>query len=365
MDGNIEDLVLSGKLFNPPSRSTSPIRTPSPSSPTRIVQWPNDADAEYEYDSDAERRRAIEEKIASQQEDSIGMGPGRTGVKGVIRDRDEANGMQRAKRADEVRALNKQMEKASLGGKTWAEEEEERLTEKAREEGKTVQELRSRGEAQARDDAQARRGRFGHLREVGLKGYLQAIESEERHVWVVVHIYDPSLDRCATLDDSLSRIARLHPSAKFLRVRAGAIGFASAQPTATSYSSSSLHVPKQPFKLTRTPSRKILVPGRYPTDEDDDEDDDDDEYGSSGGEEDQWDDDKVDTDVLPTMLVYRGGDLVHSWVRVDWEAKMGIEELLKRHHILSETRSSTRGDDFDDDDDLDDGELIFGNSDDE
>lgn len=125
------------------------------------------------------------------------------------------------------------------------------------------------------------------------------------------------------------------------------------------------------------------MPGRYPTDEDDDEDDDDDEYGSSGGEEDQWDDDKVDTDVLPTMLVYRGGDLVHSWVRVDWEAKMGIEELLKRcvdsrlilllsadlrhcrHHILSETRSSTRGDDFDDDDDLDDGELIFGNSDDE
>lgn len=155
------------------------------------MQWPNDADAEYEYDSDAERRRAIEEKIASQQEDSIGMGPGRTGVKGVIRDRDEANAMQRAKRADEVRALNKQMEKASLGGKTWAEEEEERLAEKAREEGKTVQELRSRGEAQARDDAQARRGRFGHLREVGLKGYLQAIESEERHVWVVVHIYDP------------------------------------------------------------------------------------------------------------------------------------------------------------------------------
>lgn len=73
------------------------------------------------------------------------------------------------------------------------------------------------------------------------------------------------------------------------------------------------------------------MPGRYPTDDDDDEDEDEeDEYKSSEGEDDGWDDDKVDTDVLPTMLVYRGGELVHSWVRVDWEAKTGVEELLKR-----------------------------------
>jgi hypothetical protein len=37
----------------------------------------------------------------------------------------------------------------------------------------------------------------------------------------------------------------------------------------------------------------------------------------------------VDLDMLPTMLVYRGGDLVHNWVRVDWEAgHAGLEELL-------------------------------------
>lgn len=138
-----------------------------------------------------------------------------------------------------------------------------------------------------------------------------------------------SLDRCATLDDTLSRLARLHPATKFLRTRAGAIGFASHQPS-TSHTSSSLHVPKQPFKLTRTPSRKILVPGRYPTDEDDEDDDSEDEYASGEEAEDEWGDDKVDTDVLPTMLVYRGGELVHSWVRVDWEADTGIEEYLKR-----------------------------------
>lgn len=35
--------------------------------------------------------------------------------------------------------------------------------------------------------------------------------------------------------------------------------------------------------------------------------------------------------MLPTMLVYRAGELVHNWVRVDWEAgKAGVEELLQR-----------------------------------
>ena len=57
------------------------------------------------------------------------MGPGRTGVKGVIRDRAEAESLARAKRANEIKDLNRAMEKASLGGKTWAEEEKERLEE--------------------------------------------------------------------------------------------------------------------------------------------------------------------------------------------------------------------------------------------
>ena len=40
----------------------------------------------------------------------------------------------------------------------------------------------------------------------------------------------------------------------------------------------------------------------------------------------------VDTDMLPTMLVYRSGQLVHNWVRVDWEAgSLGIDELLKQY----------------------------------
>ena len=71
-----------------------------------------------------------------------------------------------------------------------------------------------------------------------------------------------------------------------------------------------------------------MVPGGYPSDEeDDDNDNDNEEERSDGG----WEDDDVDTDVLPTLLVYRGGELVFSWVRVDWEANMGVEELLRRY----------------------------------
>ncbi|EIW58816.1 uncharacterized protein TRAVEDRAFT_20712 [Trametes versicolor FP-101664 SS1] len=342
MFGDIEDLVLSGKLFAPASRSNSPVRSRSPS--PGPAPWPKQGE-DFDYDSDAERRAEVEAHIASQQQpDSIGMGPGRTGVKGVIRDRAEAESLARAKRAEEVKDLNRAMEKASLGGKTWAEEDREQRAELARLEGPSV-------------PKSARGGRFGHLREVGVRSFVQSVE-EGPDVWVVVHIYDPSLDRCAAVDETLSRLARSYPSTKFLRARAGAIGFASSgsRPSAGPVSS---------LNASRLMSQQRGVPARRDDHSDDEDEDEDDERGDA----DQWEDDEVDTDVLPTLLVYRGGDLAHSWVRVDWEAKQGLEEFLKRHAILTSPRhyggvsAGTAG--GSDDDDFDDGELVFGNSDDE
>ena len=61
----------------------------------------------------------------------------------------------------------------------------------------------------------------------------------------------------------------------------------------------------------------------------------DDPYAYDEKDEDEEDEDfseeDVDLDVLPTMLVYRNGELVHNWVRVDWEAgDAGLEELLDK-----------------------------------
>jgi hypothetical protein len=114
------------------------------------------------------------------------MGPGRTGVKGVIRDRNEAHSNAKDKRALEVAELNKRMEKASLGGKTFLEEEREREIDKRMKEGPS-------GRDEEKTDVFGRKkdGRFGHLREVGVQGFVDAVEREERDVWVIVHLYEP------------------------------------------------------------------------------------------------------------------------------------------------------------------------------
>jgi hypothetical protein len=109
------------------------------------------------------------------------MGPGRTGVKGVIRDRDEASENDRSKRAKDLQEMNKRMERANLGGKTFLEEEREKNAISGLEEEVAKRDVLGRKKV----------GRFGHLREVGVQGYVDAIEREERDVWVVVHLYDP------------------------------------------------------------------------------------------------------------------------------------------------------------------------------
>jgi len=133
-----------------------------------------------------------------------------------------------------------------------------------------------------------------------------------------------SLDRCDTIDDRLTRLAREHSNTKFLRCRASTIGFARR--------------PQARPRSLRPPSSTYLSKSR--TSPRFAEQDEDDPYGSDtdepttvvdsiNGYED--DDDDVDTDMLPTMLVYRSGQLVHNWVRVDWEAgQLGIDELLER-----------------------------------
>jgi hypothetical protein len=150
-------------------------------------------DQALDYDSDNARRDAIKaQREKESQPESIGMGPGRTGVKGVIRDRNEALELERERKAKEMESLRSKMEKSNLGGKTYLEEEREKAArgEKADE---LVQQEQEKFKEEAKRDplGRPREGRFGHLREVGLQGFLNAVEKEDRGVWVVVHLYDP------------------------------------------------------------------------------------------------------------------------------------------------------------------------------
>ncbi|KAG9310269.1 hypothetical protein JVU11DRAFT_5561 [Chiua virens] len=305
MDADIEHLVLSGKLFGTGTESSSPERTPSPS-----LSFATD-----DFDVDDEKFGSTPDTAY----ESIGMGPGRTGVKGVIRDQHEAQAVQAAKKERELEALRKRMEGGSLGGKTFLEEERE----KQALEGNDLEDDLAR----VRRDVLGRpkEGPFGHLREVGRSGFVSAVEREERGVWVVVHLYESSLDRCFLLDDTLSRLARIYPQTKFLRARAAALGFACKASASK-----------------RRASRQRSMPGKFVDEED--LCDGVEEAKTPYYDEDEYEDDDVDTDMLPTLLVYRDGGLVHNWVRVDWEAgRAGVEELLSSRHIITEVIPSGNG----------------------
>lgn len=101
--------------------------------------------------------------------------------------------------------------------------------------------------------------------------------------------------RCHDLDAILARIARQYPDTKFIRARAKAIGFATFMPTA----------PPRPSNFLSNFSKTY----------DEDDEDDGSEY-----EIQEFQDNEVDPDLFPTMLIYRGGELVYTWIRVDWEA---------------------------------------------
>lgn len=126
-------------------------------------------------------------------------------------------------------------------------------------------------------------------------------------------------------------MARLYPDTKFLRARAAALGFASTN-SATQTRTSNVQKP------LRSSLHNLDDDDLY--DEEDEEEENEDEVIE--------DEDGVDLDMLPTMLVYRDGELVHNWVRVDWEVgQAGIEELLDRlvlfalHHLTENFKHLT------------------------
>jgi len=192
---------LSGKLFGNSSRSSSPERTPSPD-----FGW-HDEELKSNVDEDTNPLR--NEETAKE---SIGMGPGRTGVKGVIRDRNEAMSRERERQRREVDELNTNMEKSNLGGKTYLEEEREKarnpdyegkIDELIVKERAQMQALKG-GKGDKRDMFGRRKeGRFGHLREVGVQGFVDCVD-EDKDVWVIVHIYDQVIT-FDTLDSRLTR----------------------------------------------------------------------------------------------------------------------------------------------------------------
>jgi hypothetical protein len=178
---------LSGEFFNPRSRSPSPTRSASP-------EWDRDYTHDDDYDSSKAKNAQIEKMLGGPadidtSDGGIGVGvQGRTGVKGVIRDRDEARSRARDQQARDMKTLNAKMEKSALSARTYAEDEAAAKAERARMEGRALSDDDDVDQRQTIWGAP--KGRFGHLREVGMAGFVGAVE-EERGTWVLVHLHEP------------------------------------------------------------------------------------------------------------------------------------------------------------------------------
>lgn len=299
MDAGLEELVLSGALFNGGDQGNR-----SPERSRSVTPEPNTDDELF--GSDISRPESPVDN--TQPQNSIGMGPGRTGVKGVIRDRAEARERENARRTQEIAALNARMEKAAITARTFAEDEAAARKEEEEEERGAKERYRRSRWRELKERATGGNAGFGHLREIGVHGFVEAVESEKPQTWVVIHIYELGLARCSTVDEALAKLARSYVSTKFVRTRASAIGFAAL----SSGSNPSVFDPR-------------VAPRRQSNEEDEDEDEE--NTGQPSIE--------VDTDMLPTLLAYRAGQLEHTFIRVDWEAgNGGIQNLLIKHGVI-------------------------------
>lgn len=254
-------------------------------------------------------------------------GASNTGPKGVLRDRQLRAAQESASRSANIHATNRRMEALALNAETHSEqverEKRELAAQLARENAESdeegvsreaiadlqakerrremrIAELKSfndaRSSAMLTGEAVAATGAsdryFGHLREVDERGYVAAIDNEHKDVPIVIHIYSKAVEQCNVLTASLASLARQFPRTKFLQVQAAAIGFGKS------------------------------------TNEDDDEE--------------EYDEFNPKTlEVLPTMLVYKAGELVANLVRVDLDPmwrhgrEQDVRDLLEEYGALA------------------------------
>jgi hypothetical protein len=178
MPDALEEAALSGALFKdnygPPERSG----TPEPSS--------SDSDSGLDSDDYPNNPVPGESTTGLIEQDEIHAKGAQTGIKGVLNDKKAHTRSTLSERDEERRELKGRMEKMSIVGNTW--EEEEKLREKEKEGGGDGDELEGWRKGRI-EEMRARKG----LREVGKEGFVGAVEREG---WVVVLIYEPVRSFC-------------------------------------------------------------------------------------------------------------------------------------------------------------------------
>ncbi|WVR08526.1 hypothetical protein IAU60_005581 [Kwoniella sp. DSM 27419] len=334
MPDSLEAAALNGSLFTFDPTPSSPTRSAETISPRASDDEDGDQDDPYDLEGPGPRGSRVGRHARATRGDrqqatrTIEHEGPQTGPKGVIEDRRAADTHARAERDRAVAEQAVELNRRAIVGLTVHEEDELRRGEKEEGEGEDqgVMEWRRRrraelaagagryrdedGESDGGDDGErSRRDTEGHpyprvkrggLRELGVEGYVAAVEQPG---WVVVLIYETGIPRCTSLLASLLHLSLNMPSTPtsvhLYRALASSLSFSLLPPT------SQTHAQPEPYY---------------------DDDSDGEEQQPSG---------RPDPDVLPTMLVYKDGELEKNWVRVDWDiAEDGVEGLLRREGVL-------------------------------
>ncbi|GAA5936596.1 phosducin family protein [Sporobolomyces koalae] len=242
-------------------RSTSPVRSSSPAH-SRSSSSSSAAPRFSAVDPDPPAREPAPLRNNTKQSTN-------TGVKGVRADYRE---YQESKNSPATVA--KQMGKKLMISLEDDEDELNRDEDQAaleRYRQQRMRELQGSGERGLNSNGSERKT-FGHLREIGIDQFLNAVEGESDDVAVVIHLYEPDLFPCILLNTHLTALSRKYPHTKFLRALASELDFMQQDP---------------------------------------------------------------EDETLPTVLVYRGGDLETTWIRFDLElgSEGALESRDARAHV--------------------------------
>ncbi|TRY63835.1 hypothetical protein TCAL_11497 [Tigriopus californicus] len=208
-----------------------------------------------------------------------------TGPKGVIKDWQRYKQLERENRDEQQAEMMTLAQKLSLTCRTDAEDQKAQAQEEAIDEDleallddEFLQEYMEKRMRQMMDQATARRKVFGCLRDLtDGEDFLNAIDKEEKHVIVVVCIYEKESPGCQAMIGCLEALSKDHPNVKFCKILASSAGL----------------------------SKHFKVSG------------------------------------VPALLVYQGGDLMTNFVRLtdtlgeDFFVS-DVESLLLEHGVLSQ-----------------------------
>jgi len=171
---------------------------------------------ESRYDFDEPRARAKQ-----------GRKTCHTGPKGVLTDYEEAKLKMRARRLQEKIVSQKKelrTEHKAQSNETTETLDSDDALEDLQDDDEIDDELLAQYKQHKLNVMEATRPRFGNTMEVTAWTFEKEVDGAPRNVWVVVHVYQDYMERCARMNYCIAQVAKSYPHIKFMRARSDKLG---------------------------------------------------------------------------------------------------------------------------------------------